>query len=105
PIALYTESLLEREPNLSQRARGYLATIQRAIEDVAGTVSRMREFYRTREQQLTLARVDLNRTIQQAIDLKHARWSDLPQQRGVMIELRTELSAEPAEMMVAEGEI
>ncbi len=48
PIALYTESLLEREPNLSQRARSYLTTIQRAIEDVAGTVSRMREFYRTR---------------------------------------------------------
>ena len=35
PVALYTESLLEREPNLSERARGYLETIQRAIEDVA----------------------------------------------------------------------
>src|SRR4029079_418097 len=44
PIALYTESLLEREPNLSERTRGYLTTIQRAIEDVASTVSRMREF-------------------------------------------------------------
>ena len=105
PIALYTESLLEREPNLSQRARGYLTTIQRAIEDVAGTVSRMREFYRTREQQLTLARVDLNRTIQQAIELTHARWSDLPQQRGVMVDLRTDLSPGAAEVMAAEGEI
>jgi signal transduction histidine kinase/ActR/RegA family two-component response regulator/uncharacterized membrane protein affecting hemolysin expression len=105
PIALYTESLLEREPNLTQRARGYLTTIQRAIEDVAGTVSRMREFYRTREQQLTLARVDLNLTIQQAIELTHARWSDLPQQRGVMVDLRTELSAGAVEVMAAEGEI
>ena len=35
PVSLYTESLLEREPNLSERARGYLTTIQRAIEDVA----------------------------------------------------------------------
>ncbi|MBI4660077.1 MAG: PAS domain-containing protein, partial [Verrucomicrobia bacterium] len=52
PAALYTESLLEREPNLSERAREYLATIQRAIEDVAQTVSRLREFYRpTRPQQ------------------------------------------------------
>jgi signal transduction histidine kinase/ActR/RegA family two-component response regulator len=105
PVALYTESLLEREPNLSPRARGYLTTIQRAIEDVAGTVSRMREFYRQREQQLTLARVDLNQTIQQAIALTQARWRDLPQQRGVMIELRTELSTEAAEVMAAEGEI
>ena len=46
PVSLYTESLLEREPNLSERARGYLETIQRAIEDVAQTVARMREFYR-----------------------------------------------------------
>jgi signal transduction histidine kinase/ActR/RegA family two-component response regulator len=105
PVALYTESLLEREPNLSPRARGYLTTIQRAIEDVAGTVSRMREFYRQREQQLTLTRIDLNQTIQQAIALTQARWRDLPQQRGVMIELQTELSTEAAEVMAAEGEI
>jgi len=105
PVSLYTESLLEREPNLSERARAYLTTIQRAIDDVAGTVARMREFYRQRETQLTLAKVDLNRTIQQAIDLTHARWSDLPQQRGVMVELRKELSRDPAEVMVAEGEM
>src|SRR5581483_10079161 len=46
PVALYTETLLEKEPNLSPRARDYLGTIQQAIDDVAGTVSRMREFYR-----------------------------------------------------------
>ena len=105
PVSLYTESLLEREPNLSDRARSYLTTIQRAIDDVAGTVARMREFYRQRETQLTLARVDLNRTIQQAIDLTHARWSDLPQQRGIMVDLHTELSPTPAEVMVADGEL
>ena len=31
PIALYTESLLEKEPTLSDRARGYLATIQQRL--------------------------------------------------------------------------
>ena len=46
PVALYTESLLENEPNLSARTRKYLETTQRAIEDVAHTVARMREFYR-----------------------------------------------------------
>jgi signal transduction histidine kinase/ActR/RegA family two-component response regulator len=105
PVSLYTESLLEREPNLSERARAYLTTIQRAIDDVAGTVARMREFYRQRETQLTLSKVDLNRTIQQAIDLTHARWSDLPQQRGLMVELRKDLSTKPAEVMVAENEM
>jgi C4-dicarboxylate-specific signal transduction histidine kinase len=81
PVSLYTESLLEREPNLSERARGYLTTIQRAIEDVARTVARMREFYREREAQLTLERVGLNRAIQQVVELTRPRWSDLPQQR------------------------
>ena len=46
PVALYTESLLETEPNLSPRTREYLETTQRAIDDVAHTVARMREFYR-----------------------------------------------------------
>jgi CheY-like chemotaxis protein len=105
PVSLYTESLLEREPNLSERARSYLTTIQRAIADVAGTVARMREFYRQREPQLALARVDLNVTVQQALQLTHARWSDLPQKKGIMIEVRTDLAPSPAEVMVAEGEM
>ena len=105
PVSLYTESLLEREPNLSERARSYLTTIQRAIGDVAGTVARMREFYRQREPQLSLSRIDLNVTVQQALQLTHARWSDLPQQKGVMIEVKTELAPLPAEVMVAEGEM
>ncbi len=46
PIMLYTDSLLEKEPGLSERARQSLRTIQQAVSDVAETVARMREFYR-----------------------------------------------------------
>jgi signal transduction histidine kinase/ActR/RegA family two-component response regulator len=105
PVSLYTEYLLEREPNLSERSRTYLTTIQRAIEDVADTVSRMREFYRDREPQLSLSRIDLNVMVQQALQLTQARWRDLPQQKGVMIEVRTDLAALPTEVMGAEGEL
>jgi signal transduction histidine kinase/CheY-like chemotaxis protein len=105
PISLYTESLLEREPQLSQRARGYLVTIQRAIDDVARTVARMREFYREREAQLTLERVELNRAVRQVVELTRPRWSDLPQQRGSMIDLKMELSEPLPEIMGAENEI
>jgi signal transduction histidine kinase/CheY-like chemotaxis protein/uncharacterized membrane protein affecting hemolysin expression len=105
PVALYTEMLLEREPNLSERARGCLVTIQGAIEDVADTVARMREFYRPREPQLVLARVSLNRTIEHVVELTRARWSDLPQQRGIVIRLRTDLAPDLPEIMGAEGEI
>ncbi|MCI0539221.1 MAG: GAF domain-containing protein, partial [Verrucomicrobiales bacterium] len=84
PIALYTQSLLEREPNLSTRARDYLQTIERAVNDVAATVARMREFYRQREPQLALEVVDLNGLVKQVVDLTRARWSDMPQQQGIV---------------------
>ncbi len=105
PVSLYTESLLEREPNLSERARGYLTTIQRAIDDVARTVARMREFYREREAQLTLEQVDVNRAVHQVIDLTRPRWSDLPQQRGTMIDLQTNIMDSVSDVMGAENEI
>jgi signal transduction histidine kinase len=105
PISLYTESLLEREPNLSERARGYLSTIQRAIDDVARTVSRMREFYRDRETQLTLQQVDLNKAVEQVVDLTRPRWSNQPQQGGIAIELRVELATDLPRIMGADNEI
>jgi PAS domain S-box-containing protein len=105
PVALYTDSLLEREPGLSETGRGHLITIQRAIDDVAETVSRMREFYRPREPQMHLTRVDLNPLVQQAVDLTRARWSDEPQRRGAVIDMRTELAADLPPLAGVESEI
>lgn len=105
PIALYTESLIERETGLSSRARDHLLTIQRAIDDVAQTVARMREFYRPREQEAPLMVVQVNPLVEQVLDLTRARWSDLPQRKGVMIELKTELTAELPGIRGAENEI
>jgi signal transduction histidine kinase/ActR/RegA family two-component response regulator len=105
PVSLYTEVLLEREPNLSERARGFLTTIQKAIDDVARTVSRMREFYRERETQLTLEVVNINRAIQQVVNLTRPRWSDQPQQRGVVIDLQTEVEPDLPDIMGADNEI
>lgn len=105
PIALYTEAILEHETTLSERARGYLTTIQRAIDDVAQTVGRMREFYRPRARELQLADVELNPLVQQVIDLTRARWNDLAQRRGVMIEVKPELGVGLQSIRGAENEI
>jgi signal transduction histidine kinase len=105
PIALYTASLLDHDQTLSQRAREYMTIIQRAIEDVAATVARMREFYRPRESALQLAPVALNEVIEQVVALTRARWSDLPQQRGVVVHVRTELSGELPAIMGVGSEI
>jgi signal transduction histidine kinase/ActR/RegA family two-component response regulator len=105
PVALYTESLLEKEPNLSERTRSYLETTQRAIGDVAHTVGRMREFYRQREPQLILAPVDLNALGRQVLDLTRARWRDMPLQRGIVIRLETELDSSNPRVSGIESEI
>ncbi len=104
PIVLYTEAMLERE-NLSERSRGYLTTIQRAVDDVTQTVSRMREFYRPREQAVQFADVALNSVVQQAVELTRARWNDLARQRGITIELKPELAVDLSAIRGAENEI
>jgi CheY-like chemotaxis protein/anti-sigma regulatory factor (Ser/Thr protein kinase) len=51
----------------------------------------MREFYRQHEPELVLTPVDISALVQQVVDLARARWSDMPQQRGIVIDLRLEL--------------
>jgi CheY-like chemotaxis protein len=49
--------------------------------------------------------VDLNELVPQAVDLTRARWSDMPQQRGIVIQARTELADDPPVIMGIESEI
>lgn len=105
PVALYTESLLEQESNLSTRARKYLGTIQRAIEDVAQTVRRMREFYRPNEPQHELAHINLNQLVEQVLDLTRVRWRDEPQKHGIVIDVQTELAPDLPTVKGAESDV
>ncbi|HEY0255275.1 MAG TPA: ATP-binding protein, partial [Kofleriaceae bacterium] len=105
PIMLYTDSLLENEPALTERTRTVLQTIQRAVSDVAETVARMREFYRQREPQTGLAGVRLNDLVHQVTELTRARWQTIPQQNGIVIEMRTDLANALPEVMGIESEI
>ena len=105
PMAMSTELLLETESGLSPRTRKHLQMIQQAADDVAKTVARMKDFYRQREPQLTLAPVDMNALVQQVVGLTRARWSDMPQQQGVVIEMHTEFAPNPPAIMGVESEI
>jgi PAS domain S-box-containing protein len=105
PAALYTQSLLEREENLSPRARDCLEQIDRAISDVASTVARMREFYRQREPQMAFTTVQLNQLVRQVLELTRARWSDMAQQRGTVIDAREELADDLPAVLGVESEI
>lgn len=105
PVTLYTESLLERESGLSDNARQQLQTIQRAVEDVAETVSRLREFYRPRDASTPNAPVDVNPLIGHVLDLTRARWRDMPQQAGIEIEVGTDLQDGLPPIAAPEGEV
>jgi PAS domain S-box-containing protein len=105
PVKLYTQTLLEDEKGLTANGRRNLKTIRNAIDDVCETVARMREFYRLREPELTLTPVNLNEIVQQVVDLTRARWRDMSQQAGVVIQAVTELAENLPSILGIESEI
>jgi PAS domain S-box-containing protein len=104
PAALYVESLLEREGAQSE-ARDYLVIIQRAIEGVAQTVARMKEFYSQRDTHSDRTQVSLNRVAAQVIDLTRAGWEAMSRQSGVMIRVQTDLAPDLPAVTASESEI
>ncbi len=104
PVSLYAELLL-KEPQLSEAGRGRLSTIRRAIDDVAGTIERMREFYRPREATRAFRKLDVHGAIDQVLELTQPRWRALPQERGVVIELRKEFASSLPDVVGDEVEL
>jgi len=105
PAALYVQSLLQRDNTPSKEARDQLTVVERAIDDVGRTVGRMRMFSRPRERQMTMSAVDLNALVQQVVELTRARWSDMPQERGIVIRLHCDLAPNLPPVQGAESEI
>jgi signal transduction histidine kinase/ActR/RegA family two-component response regulator len=105
PITLYTDALLEQETQMSSQGRDYLRIIRRAIDDVGQTVARMREFYRQREKSSDLTALELNPLVNHVLALTSARWRDLPQERGVVIDVRTELASSLPKILGTESDI
>ncbi|MBN8525330.1 MAG: PAS domain S-box protein [Planctomycetes bacterium] len=90
PILICTEAMLNRELGLSQKSQQHLRTVERAAEDIASTVGRLREFYRPRDARASMNALDINLVVQQVVDLTRARWHDMPMQRGIVIDTRCE---------------
>jgi signal transduction histidine kinase/CheY-like chemotaxis protein len=105
PIALYTESLLGTESQLSAAGRSKLEVIQRAIDDAARTIARMGEFHKKRDKEIALGAVDPNTLVRQVLELTQARWRDMAQSRGQTIEVKTELSDAAPAILGVESEL
>ena len=91
PASLYVESLIE-SGSVDGRTKEYLGIIQRAIDNVAQTVARMKEFYSVRDPKLAHEPVSLNQAVEQVTELTRARWNTMPQESGRVIELKSDLA-------------
>jgi CheY-like chemotaxis protein len=78
PISGYAEMLLEHPDILQEQAKAtkYLKLIMTGVEDAASVVSRLREFYRKREEGETYRPLSLNQMVEQAVALTRPRWRD-----------------------------
>ena len=99
PVSVYTQAMLKREPGLKPELREYLELVGRVVKDITATVARLRDFYRNRESEVELSPLQLNDLVLQVVELTRARWSDMPQQRGIVITISTALGADLPRVM------
>lgn len=94
PIVVYSELLLRQDRTQNtETSERFLNSIKTAGEDIAHIVSRMREFYRRREDNEPVYACNLNELAQQVIDLTRPRWRDIPLEHGLVVEVRTGFEA------------
>jgi signal transduction histidine kinase/CheY-like chemotaxis protein len=99
PIVGYAELLVNLSPNLPEASRRALTVIRKSGEDIARIVTRMREFYRRRDEKEPLSPVNINEIIQEVVELTRPRWRDLSQRHGVSINVNCELVPNPPTLL------
>jgi signal transduction histidine kinase/uncharacterized membrane protein affecting hemolysin expression len=105
PVVGFSDIILQGDFGLDSRGKKYLKYIRTAGEDIAHIVARLREFYRTREDNESLQQLNVNALVDQVVEMTRPRWRDIPQSNGVTIEIQTDLAADVSEMPGIESEI
>jgi len=105
PILAFSEMLLKKEPRLSEHGRKNLENIRTSAEDIAQIVARMGEFYRRREHNDQLRLISPNRLVEQVVELTSPLWRDIPQGRGLVVKVETNLQDALPEMYCNESDL
>jgi signal transduction histidine kinase/HAMP domain-containing protein len=105
PIVGFADLLVRGEQAMSANGKKYLQYIKTAGDDITHIVARLREFYRQRDSKEALQSLNLNDLARQVIDMTRPRWRDIPQSRGVMVEMRTDFDANLASLVGIESEL
>ena len=108
PILGYTELLLGRTEILNDKEKvtRYLESMNTAAKDATQVVSRMRDFYRHRDEKTdAFVPVNLNAVVANAISLSQPRWKDMVSSKGIDIRLATELASDPPAVLGNDAEL
>jgi signal transduction histidine kinase/ActR/RegA family two-component response regulator len=105
PIVGFAELIQRMETNLSADSKKQLNYIRTSGEDIAHIVAGLREFYRLREENEALHPLDLNRIVEQAIDMTAPRWRNIPLNHGITMEVRKDLDPLLPELAGIQSEI
>jgi signal transduction histidine kinase/CheY-like chemotaxis protein/HAMP domain-containing protein len=105
PIVGFADLLVRGETGISASGQKYLQYIKTAGDDITHIVARLREFYRQRDSKEALQSLNINDLARQVIEMTRPRWRDIPQSRGVMIEMRADFDANVAPLVGIESEL
>jgi signal transduction histidine kinase len=97
PILGFCE-LLQYNPEIMDdrpQAMDYLDHIQVAAKDAANVVSRLREFYRSKDDDEKFTTVNLKKLVEQAVTLTQPKWKDQAQAAGATVRVMPDLSPVP----------
>ena len=96
PVVGFSELLLsDAASGLSTRQREWLEQIHRGALDAAGTVTRLREAYRSRPPRDAYQPVEVSELLQLTVALTRATWQDAARAAGKTITVRTEAESAP----------
>lgn len=84
PVLAYSDVLLADE-QWTPEARRKLRILWTCARDIAGMVTRLREFYRKRDREEPLKPVAVAGLFEQTLALTRPHWHDAPQRRGAVI--------------------
>ncbi|MEO6738726.1 MAG: response regulator, partial [Chthoniobacteraceae bacterium] len=96
-ITGYSDLLLQDESLMDDREllRQYLKTMNMAGRDASHVVSRLRDFYRPREETDVFSAVNLNALIEEVVPLTKPKWHDHALETGRAIRVELELQKVP----------
>jgi CheY-like chemotaxis protein len=78
-----------------EHVRHYLTLINTAAKDASNVVSRLREFYRHREEDEIMMSVNINQLVKRTIELTQPKWKDQAQANSITINIETDLQEVP----------